>query len=95
MTVVTQEQKGKAIDETGHDLVDELIAQIRELSDADLRLLVQIVKRLTRPSGLPGRLVVDAAAKAAFAREDLAEIATTIAEVHEEPDDHAKEVTFD
>ena len=95
MTDVTQEQKVKAIDETGHDLVDELIAQIRELSDADLRLLVQIVKRLARPSGLPGRLVVDAAAKAAFAREDLAEIATTIAEVHEEPDDHAKEVTFD
>lgn len=95
MTVIIQEQETRTVDHTGPDIVDELIAQIRELSDQDLRLLAQIVKRLTRPSGLPGRLVIDAAARAGFAREDLDEMATAIAEAHEVPDEHAREVKFD
>lgn len=65
---------------------EEIIRELDKLDKDQLNEVLQFTRRLTRPRGEPGHLLVQHAREIQFPREDLEEMKRIIEEDHEQID---------
>jgi ribosomal protein L22 len=71
----------------------QILDQIRNMSDEQQRQVLEFTRTLKRPKGISGKEAIRIAEAINFPKEDLDEMAAAIAELHDSEDD--EEIDFD